>query len=336
MSPSLSGTRRVRIGAIAVFGFALPWSLVHAGRAIEERRPADPQGQVEIVNVAGSVELSGWNRAEVEVSGSAGDNVERVDVNTTGARTSIRVVPRSGGWRNECQASLTIHVPAKSSISASLVSADLQISGIQGDVALQTVSGDVRGEVGGNLHANTVSGNVRLTTHSANAIEIKTISGDIQVSGGGGDVEITTVSGDAKAELATLTRGRFRSISGDVSAVLALGADAQLEGESVSGSIRFDFATMPAADFDVQSFSGAIDSCFGPKATESRYGPGSRLMFKNGDGHARVRVDTKNGDVHLCVKGMPGKRAQAVPPAAPDVRWVAAPTQRRILLPYVL
>ena len=68
----------------------VPWSLVHAGRAIEERRPADPQGEVEIVNVSGNVEVTGWDRSEVEVSGSAGENVDRVDVVSGGNHTSIR------------------------------------------------------------------------------------------------------------------------------------------------------------------------------------------------------------------------------------------------------
>ena len=50
--------------------------------------------------------------------------------------------------------------------------------------------------------------------------------------------------------------------------------DAEIEGESVSGTIRFGFAATPGADFDVQSFSGTIDNCFGPKPTEPQYGPG--------------------------------------------------------------
>jgi hypothetical protein len=83
-----------------------------------------------------------------------------------------------------------------------------------------------------------------------------------------------------------------------------LAPDGQIESESVSGDVSLKFAAAPAAEFDVQSFSGDIRNCFGPKPMQSRYGPGSRLEFKNGEGHAHVRVDTKSGDVRLCVKGM--------------------------------
>lgn len=308
MSRILSTGRRygswIVIGAVAAF---VPWSLVHAGRMIEEHRPADPQGEVEIVNVSGKVEIMGWDRSEVEVRGSAGDNVERVDVMSAGNHTSIHVVSRAvRGWGTDKEAHLVIHVPAKSMVSASLVSADCKVSGLAGDVKLQAVSGNLSGDTGGDIRASTVSGDVRLTAHAAKHVEIKTISGDIQLMGGGGDVDITTVSGSAMLELGEVSRGRLKTVSGDLGAKLAVAPDAQIESESVSGDVSMTFAGSPAAQFDVQSFGGDIKNCFGPKALESRYGPGSRLQFKNGEGRAQVQIRTKSGDVRLCVKGMAG------------------------------
>jgi DUF4097 and DUF4098 domain-containing protein YvlB len=294
----------IALGLAASF---VPCSPVHAGKPIEELRAADPQGEVEIVDVSGRVEVYGWERNEVQVGGTAGDHVERVDVNTTGNRTSIHVVSRSlHMWGSDTEAHLVIHVPAKSSVVASVVSADLKVSGVSGDVKLQAVSGDVSGDVGGALRATTVSGDVHLTARSAKSIEVKTISGDIQLTGGGGEVEITTVSGRMKLQLAEVTRGRFKGISGDLSADLALAADGDIESEAVSGEVDLKFASQPAAAFDLQSFSGDIKNCFGPKAVQSRYGPGSRLEFANGDGHAHVRIHTKSGDIRLCVQGMSG------------------------------
>src|SRR5579863_1533952 len=105
-------------------------------------------------------------------------------------------------------------------------------------------------------------------------------------------------------------------------ATLALTPDGQIEGESVSGDLSLSFAATPAAEFDVQSFSGDIKNCFGPKPAESRYGPGSRLMYKVGEGHARVRINTKSGDVSLCVKGMKnaGMSAPARAPALAQLK----------------
>ncbi|MDB6085230.1 MAG: hypothetical protein JWN43_3111 [Gammaproteobacteria bacterium] len=300
----------------AVGALVVPWSVVHAGKTIHEHVSVDAQGSIEIVNVAGSVDLSGWDRSEIDVTGTSGDNIERVDVTTNGTHSSVHVVSRSGSsWGGANEAHLTIHVPGKSAITATLVSADLKLKNLQGQVKVQTVSGDVSGAVGGDLQATTVSGGVHLKAPAANVIEVKTISGDIQISGGGGEVEITTISGDAQVELAALKRGRFKSVSGDLTAVFTLAAEGQIDAESVSGGQRFEFASVPAADFDVQSFSGDIRNCFGPKPLQSRYGPGSRLAFKTGDGKGRVRIETKSGDVHLCTKDLRGDRAAAPPTA---------------------
>lgn len=297
--------------ALAALG--IPWSLVHAGRTIQEHRAADPQGEVEIVNVSGAIEVSGWDRSEVDVSGTAGDGVERVDVTGAGNRTSIHVVSRSNrSWGTDNEAHLVVHVPAKSAVMVTLVSADFKAAGVAGNLKVQTVSGNVSGEVGGDVCATTVSGDVRLTAKSAKGIEIKTISGDIQFTGGGGEVDVTTVSGSTTLNLADVSRGKFKSVSGDLSAALALAPDGQIDSQTVSGDVGFKFAAVPGAEFDVQSFSGDIKNCFGPKPVESHYGPGSRLQFMNGEGHGHVRVNTKSGDVRLCVKGMSGAHVSAL------------------------
>ena len=304
---------RHRGWAICALMAVTPWALVQAGKTIQETRAADPQGEVEIVNVSGLVEVSAWNRSEVEVSGTAGGGVDRVDVTSAGNRISVHVVSRtSRGWGTDSEAHLMVHVPAKSTVTATLVSADFKVTGVLGNLKVQSVSGTLSGDVGGDVYATTVSGDVRLTARAARTIEVKTISGDIQLTGGGGEVDITTVSGGVSTDLADVSRGRFKSVSGDVSAALALTPDGQIDSQSVSGDIGINFAAAPAAEFDVQSFSGEIKNCFGPKAIESTYGPGSRLEFKNGEGHANVRVNTKSGDVRLCVKGMHGTHSSAL------------------------
>jgi DUF4097 and DUF4098 domain-containing protein YvlB len=291
-------------GALAAL--VLPWSISHAATQIDEHRPANPQGSVDIVNVAGSIDIQGWDKSEVEVTGTAGKNVERVEVTGDANRTSVNVQLRShGNWGSgsDGEARLLIHVPAASSITTSLVSADLKVSGLKGDVKLQTVSGNVSGEVGGDVHANNVSGDIALAAPAAKVIEVRTVSGDIALSGGDADVEVTSVSGDGKIVLKTPSRARFQTVSGELSVNLTVGPDAQIDGQSVSGDVNFEFSSPPAADFDIQSFSGDIDNCFGPTPVKQQHGPGSRLTFKTGDSRARVRVSTKSGSVQLCAKG---------------------------------
>jgi hypothetical protein len=297
-------TKRTCMRALSLAALLLPCSFAHAERSIDLSRSADPTGTVEFSELAGSVQFVGWDRSEVQVAGTLGDGIDSVDLSGSSGRTIIHLVLRAGVSNHGGEARLVIHVPVASAIAATTVSADLELHGIRGDAKLQTVSGDVSGDMGGGLHASTVSGSVRLTARETRSIEIKTISGDVHLSGGSGELEITTVSGTVSVDRGSLTRGRFKSVSGTVSVQLALASDADLSAESVNGDVSFNFSAPPAAEFDVQSFSGDIENCFGPAPEKSRYGSGSRLMFKNGDARARVRIDTKSGDVKLCGKDL--------------------------------
>jgi hypothetical protein len=281
----------------------LPWA-AHAASTVDEHRPASPQGTVEINNVAGSVDVQGWDKSEVAVSGTIGKDVERVDVTSEGNHTSVRVIlPRGPNWgMRDGSAHLIIHVPTNSSITASLVSSDFKISAVHGTLDLRTVSGSIGGEGGGDLHANSVSGDIRLAATSAKMIEVRSVSGDIELTAGNVAIEATTVSGSVRLKLGTVSRVRLKTVSGEFSATLAAAADAQIEGESISGDIKLDFASAPDADYDIRTLSGNIDNCFGPKATEPRHGPGARLMFKTGEGSARVRITTQSGEVRLCTR----------------------------------
>jgi DUF4097 and DUF4098 domain-containing protein YvlB len=295
-------TNPILVCALALLAF--PWSLAYAATSVEEHRPASPQGAVEIDNVAGSIDVQGWDKSEVAVTGTIGKDVERVDVTSDGNRTSIRVVlPNGHHWgMRDGEAHLTIRVPTNSSVSTSVVSSDLRISAVRGALELRAVSGNITGESGGDLRANDVSGDIHFTATAAKRIEVKAISGSIVLNGGNADVEASTVSGDANLTLGTVSRGRFKTVSGTVSATLAAAADAQIDGESVSGDIRLVFASEPMADFNVQTLSGDINNCFGPKPTEPRYGPGKHLTFKTGETSARVHLTSNSGNVRLCTK----------------------------------
>jgi DUF4097 and DUF4098 domain-containing protein YvlB len=303
---------QIRVMPLCALGALTLAALSAQAKNIHEQLAADPHGSVEINNVSGSIELQGWDKAQVEVTGTAGSDVEAVAVSGDPAHVSVQVISRQNRfWGSEGAAHLIVHVPAKSSVTVTLVSSDFTVGGLLGDLKLQSVSGEVKGEVGGDVHAGSVSGNIQLKALAAKAITVKTVSGDITLSGGSGETDATSVSGTIKVEEGTQTRAHFKSVSGDVSATLGMSSDAQIDGESVSGDIKLSFTTNPLADFDVQSFSGDIENCFGPKPVEPKHGPGSRLAFKNGDSNARVQISTKSGDVSLCTEHVPTTKPSA-------------------------
>src|ERR1700722_13182498 len=157
--------------ALALLVF--PWSLAYAETSIDQHREANPQGAVEINNVAGSIDVQGWDKSEVAVTGTIGKDVERVDVTGDANRTSIRVVLPRGTHLSmrDGEAHLVVHVPTNSSVSTSLVSSDLKASAVHGALELRTVSGSISGDGGGDLRANDVSGDIHFKATGAKGIE---------------------------------------------------------------------------------------------------------------------------------------------------------------------
>ncbi len=301
-------SRAARASVAAALVAVLPAAAFAAAqtRTVDQKLAADPQGSVEITNVAGKVEVQGWDRNEIAVTGTLGKSVERLDFTSSGGRAEVRVVlPKSNMYNDDGSAYLVIKVPAKSAVAANVVSADLVSRGVTGRQQLQSVSGNVEANGSRETRVRTVSGDIRLETKSEpGTLEIRTVSGDVVAEGGAaGEVDFTSVSGDAKLALGTLSRAKFKTVSGDLTVDLGLANDGRFEAESVSGDVAIGFAgKAPPADYDVETLSGDIRNCFGPKPVEPKYGPGSRLNYREGAGTAQVRVDTKSGDVRICTR----------------------------------
>jgi hypothetical protein len=305
---------RIASSILALLGALSGPLAMAAPHDIDEHRSADPTGHVEIVNVGGNVDVVGWDKPEIEVAGTLGSDADKLDIGTVGNRTTIRVVDSDSDsddqhWRVRVrlrhEAILSVHVPRGSSLSASLVSANLSVKDVQGNQELQTVSGNVTSAAMHDVRIHTVNGDIHLSAGpESRLLELGTVSGDLDVDGGHGDISVNTVSGDGKLSLGAITHANIRSVSGNYQIRAALAGDGLLEGQSVSGDFTIDFTGgPPAADFELHTFSGDLKSCFGQKATHESYGPGSRLSFRQGAGSAQVRIDTHSGDVSLCAQG---------------------------------
>jgi DUF4097 and DUF4098 domain-containing protein YvlB len=275
-----------------------------AGTPINERAAADPAGQVEISNIAGSVVVTGWDRAEVEVTGELGKGAERLEFTRAGKLTRVKVIMPKQSSRSE-SSDLIVKVPAGGSISVNTVSADVNVQGLRGAQRLQSVSGDIETQSAAeDVECKTVSGDVTVNGSGARGLlTVTTVSGDAQVSRVAGEVNGNTVSGNFTIAMGDTARSRLRSTSGDLGIRGRLTPDARLDFESISGNIRLDLEGSAAAEFDVSTFNGDIENCFGPEPVRtSQYAPGSELRFREGAGSARVRVKTLNGDIRLCNK----------------------------------
>ncbi|MFO1407995.1 MAG: DUF4097 family beta strand repeat-containing protein [Steroidobacteraceae bacterium] len=275
-----------------------------AGSPIDKRATVDPDGSIEISNVAGTVGVSGWDRNEVEVTGELGDGTKDLEFVTTDKVTRIKVVLPDRAYDVE-DTNLVVKVPARSRVSVNTVSADTVVSGVQGAQRLQSVSGNVSTTAGTeDVECKTVSGDVRVEgSGQKGMLTITTVSGDASALRVAGEVNANTVSGDLVLGLGETQRSRLRSTSGDIVLATHVVPDSRFDVETISGDVRLSLHGNVDAEFDVSTFNGDISNCFGPKpASTNEYAPGQELRFREGQGSARIRIKTLNGDVNLCRK----------------------------------
>jgi DUF4097 and DUF4098 domain-containing protein YvlB len=286
----------------ATVAAALP-VLAAAGTPLNARTPATAADRVQISNTAGSVQVRGWARSEVEVTGELGKGSERLEFTRTGDTVLVKVVlPRSS--RNVDGTRLVVNVPSGSRVAVHTVSADVDARGIAGMQRLESVSGNVHAEIAGaDVECRTVSGELTVIGAGRKGlVSLTTVSGDATATRVAGEVNASTVSGTVKLGAGETARSRVRSTSGDVTVSGQLAANANVDIESLSGDVRLDLLGTPAASFELVTTAGDIDNCFGPKPASGEFSPGQKLRFQQGTGAGRVRIETMSGDIRLCTR----------------------------------
>ncbi|HUH13673.1 MAG TPA: DUF4097 family beta strand repeat-containing protein [Longimicrobiales bacterium] len=289
--------------SFALLAVALTAGAASGQRSINETRDVSATGTVQIENLAGSVRVIGWNRDQVQVTGSLAERAERLDFTTSGSMTRVEVVfPRQRNMNlrgNEADSDLEIRVPARSRVVVETVSADITASELAGRLDFQSVSGDidVRARSGQTVRVESVSGTVAV----AGAIEdlrASSVSGQVRVSGVRGSATAETVSGEVVVTDADLREGTFKAVSGTVRYEGGL-SRGTFNFESFSGRVILVVPGGLDANFDVSTFSGAISSDFEATVDRQRYTPAKEMRFTVGSGDARVIVKSFSGSVEI-------------------------------------
>ncbi len=269
---------------------------------INESMDADADGTVSVSNIAGSVDVQGWSRNQVEISGELGDDVEELIFERDGDEIEIRVKTRRRG-SHDIDTDLVIKVPEGSSLEVNTVSADIDVADVTGEQSLESVSGDVATEAyASDIDINSVSGDLEVDgDNQSMRSRLSSVSGDIDTENLSGEIGVESVSGDLVVVSGVFERASLGTVNGDIVFQAQLLDNGRLDVETVNGSVDIEFAGDVSARFDIETFNGDIRNCFGPKAVRvSEYGPGYELTFTEGGGSGRVTIETLNGDLRMC------------------------------------
>ena len=263
---------------LAIIAFAPP---AQAQTQIDQTRNASSDMELRVDGViVGTVRVIGWDRAEMHVTGTIGEDVNELSIRGGPDEFEIEAEwdeddwgdGRNGGDRRDgrreetrhVSVDLEIHVPRGAAIEMDGVTASFWIEGIDGDVAVETVTGD------------------------------------INYSGGASELALETVTGSITASGASVREGSFETVQGNIEFDGDVAADADLSFEAVGGNVTLTLPADVSAEFDIETLMGDISNEFGqePRRTD-RYMPSQELSFRNGSGSADISIETLQGTVTL-------------------------------------
>ena len=248
--------------------------------------------------MSGSVKVTGWDRAEVQVKGTVGSGGE-LSFDGSEKQTTIEVEAEHGNPMG-IKSDLEVFVPAGSSVSIEGFQATISVAGVTGSVSAETVNGSITqtGAAKG-VELQSVNGTIDVTKASGR-LKAEAVNGAVTIRDASGELEASTVNGQLLVTGGSFDRAALESVSGGVRFEAGLSARATLSVESVSGSVDLFLPAGLGAEFTVSTFSGAITNELGPAAEKSsKWTPEKELSFTTGSGGARITVETLSGAVSI-------------------------------------
>ncbi len=123
-----------------------------------------------------------------------------------------------------------------------------------------------------------VNGNVVIEgVHSS--MRIETVNGAIRVNGAAGELSLKSVNGAVEAKVSRL---------GDRSAL-----------DCVNGNVNLTLPSDANGEITASTIHGNITNSFSLPVHKPRYGPGSKMHGRLGNGGGRINISTVNGNINV-------------------------------------
>jgi len=269
-----------------------------AQTAVDQKRPAAPDGTVSIENMSGSTKVTGWERPEVQVKGTVCSECE-LTLSGTDKKVSVEVEsshvnPMAG------KSDIEVFVPAGSAVSIEGFQATIVVAGVTGSVSAETVNGSITQTGAAKVvELQSVNGAIEVTK-AGGRVQAEAVNGGVTIRDASGELEASTVNGKLLVTGGSFDRVTLESVSGGVRFEAGLSAKASLSAETVSAPVDLLLPAGLGAEFSVSTFSGTITNQLGPAAEKkSKWTPGQELSFTAGSGGARVTIETLSGAVNI-------------------------------------
>ena len=307
---------------IAIALLSISSSFVFAGEQIDKTLSVLDNGKVIIENQRGDVQIKGWDKSEVQVTGELDDKALGYEFESSGNRTIFKVkMPRKmRSWNSGEGSKLVIHVPLNSDLNFEGVNVNVDVSEVEGGSDIETVNGQISAhkltgkinlstvnggirtkDLGGKIHYETVNGDIH-DTNSQGRLRFDAVNGDIATKTKAEDIRIENVNGEIDLNADSIQRLDISTVNGQLDlSIPSFLNNARVQIETVSGNVELNLSKTASAKFEIESHAGGRikNSLTNDKVNKPKYGPSSSLEFEMSGGKADIEIDTISGRIYL-------------------------------------
>ena len=290
---------RTSVFAVAALLPALAAPL-QAQRKVYAAHPATRDVSVRLFASVGTVEVTGWDRDSVVISGTVAKG-SQVSLGSPSAVASrgLKFFVESPTEEAGRGGTITMRVPRNARVWLKTGSADVTVSDVTGGLDVNIVGGSatVRGSLR-ELRAESMDGAVTVDGLPA-WTRVKTATGNISLRGGQ-DIGASTISGTIDARGGESERVKLESTTGDIRFALVLARGASVEMETHSGAIDAQLSRKTPTDVDAATITGAIENLWSKaRPTVGTEGRGMTFTSQSGGMGGRVVLRSFKGKITL-------------------------------------
>lgn len=227
-------------------------------------------GSLSIHNVSGDVRITGYNGEGVQVAAyKEGRDRDRVEVQDNSQGNRVDLRAEYESCRNcSINASIRFEVQVPRSLNLNFD----EIETASGNIEIRGVTGRVQ--------INTASGDV--TVEDVNGyIKANTASGDMKVGNVAGAVQANSASGNVEVSMARVEGSENLSFS------------------TASGNVRVRMPSSLDANVVMSTSSGELRTDFPLEIKRDEYGPERSARGRLGNGSRMLRISSASGDIEL-------------------------------------
>jgi hypothetical protein len=233
--------------------------------------------------VAGGIEISTWDKNEVNVKVYGNDEAEeKIIFSAEQTSTGVKVEGKQKDSKNFKNLTIRVEIVVPKNYDLKLYSSggNLSVKDITGKIETNTSGGNIKiDNSSGNLEAYTAGGNVAISISNGD-IKVSTSGGKISVNDFNGNIDVSTAGGDIVLDG---KNGKIDASTAGGSIKLDyegknMGVDMSTLGGNINASLPGDFD----ADADIGTLAGKITCDFAKVQKDNHVSSYIRAKFNNG------------------------------------------------------